>query len=55
MPRKLRVDYAGAIYHVMNRWDRRELIFLDELDQERFLAHSGRSVPRPVGRCMSSA
>ena len=24
MPRKLRVEYAGAIYHVMNRGDRRE-------------------------------
>ena len=24
MARKLRVEYAGAIYHVMNRGDRRE-------------------------------
>jgi hypothetical protein len=34
MPRKLRVEYAGAIYHVMNRGDRRELIFMDESDRE---------------------
>ena len=24
MPRKVRVEYEGAIYHVMNRGDRRE-------------------------------
>ena len=28
MARKLRVEYAGAIYHVMNRGDRRERIFI---------------------------
>ena len=27
MARKLRVEYAGAIYHLMNRGDRRESIF----------------------------
>ena len=37
MPRKLRVQYAGAIYHVMNRGDRREPIFLDDQDRRRFL------------------
>jgi len=30
MARKLRVQYSGAIYHVMNRGDRREPIFTDE-------------------------
>ena len=29
MPSELRVEYPGAIYHVMNRGDRREAIFLD--------------------------
>ena len=38
MPRKLRVEYAGAIYHVLNRGDRREAIFLDRADREMFLA-----------------
>jgi len=38
MPRKLRVEYAGAIHHVMNRSDRREPIFLDLADREMFLA-----------------
>ena len=37
MPRKLRLEYEGAIYHVMNRGDRREAIFLDDLDRKRFL------------------
>jgi hypothetical protein len=30
MPRKLRVQYADAMYHVMSRGDRREQIFLDD-------------------------
>ncbi len=37
MPRQLRVEYEGAIYHVMNRGDRREPIFQDDEDRERFL------------------
>lgn len=37
MPRALRIEYPGAIYHVMNRGDRREPIFRDELDQKKFL------------------
>ena len=36
-PRKLRVEYPGAIYHVMNRGDRREPIFQDHADRRRFL------------------
>jgi putative transposase len=34
MARKLRVQYEGAIYHVMNRGDRREDIFCDDQDRE---------------------
>ena len=37
MGRNLRVEYPGAIYHVMNRGDRREAIFLDDQDRELFL------------------
>src|SRR5438128_4115616 len=37
MARKLRVEYPGAIYHVMNRGDRREPIFRDDHDRQRFL------------------
>src|SRR5436190_173569 len=37
MARKLRLQYPGAIYHVMNRGDRQEPIFEDDADRERFL------------------
>ena len=32
------MEYPGAIYHVMNRGDRRELIFLADQDRELFVA-----------------
>ena len=35
MARKLRVEYLGAIYHVMNRGDRGEAIFYDDVDRKR--------------------
>lgn len=37
MARKLRVEYPGEIYYLMNRGDRREPIFQDDLDRSRFL------------------
>ena len=37
MARKLRVEYPGAIYHVMNRGDRREPICRDDADRQRFV------------------
>lgn len=37
MPRKPRIEYAGAVYHVLNRGDRRELIVRDDVDRERFV------------------
>jgi putative transposase len=37
MPRQLRIEYPGAIYHVMNRGDRREPIFHDDTDRKRFI------------------
>jgi len=43
MPRKLRLEYEGAIYHVMNRGDRKEEIFLDDPDRERFLETLGEA------------
>src|ERR1043165_6318864 len=38
MARKLRIQYPGAIYHVMNRGDHQERIFVDDPDREQFLA-----------------
>lgn len=37
MARPLRMQYPGAIYHVMNRGDRREPIFEGDKDRELFL------------------
>ena len=38
MARKLRVEYPGAIYHVMNRGDRREPNFQDDGDRQRLMS-----------------
>jgi len=43
MARKLRVQYEGAIYHVMNRGDRREDIFHDDDDRRLFLKTLGET------------
>ena len=37
MARKLRIQYPGAIYHVMNRGDRQEPVSGDDRDRRRFL------------------
>src|SRR5579862_7781591 len=43
MARKLRIEYPGALYHVMNRGDRREPIFKDDKDRELFLETLGQA------------
>jgi putative transposase len=43
MARKLRVEYPGAIYHVVNRGDRREAIFKDDEDRKCFLTTLGQA------------
>ncbi|MBI2926100.1 MAG: transposase [Verrucomicrobia bacterium] len=43
MARKLRVEFPGAIYHVMNRGDRREPIFKDDTDRQKFLETLGEA------------
>jgi putative transposase len=37
MPRKPRMEYGGAIYHIMSRGNRQEEICRDDTDRERFL------------------
>ncbi len=37
MPRQIRVEYPGAIYHAMSRGDRREDIFVQDVDRHDFL------------------
>jgi hypothetical protein len=39
MARKAHVEFEGAIHHVLDRGDRREAIFGDSADLERFLAN----------------
>jgi len=41
--RKLRLQYPGAIYHVMNRGDHREAIFRSPKDRELFLQSLGQA------------
>jgi putative transposase len=43
MARKLRVQYGGAIYHVMSRGDHREAIFRSNQDRELFLHTVGQA------------
>ena len=37
MPRSIRIEFAGAIYHVMARCNRRENIFMDDEYRRTFL------------------
>jgi len=43
MPRQLRIEFSGAIYHLMNRGNRRGAIFKDDQDRERFLSTLGQT------------
>ena len=43
MARKLRIQYEGAIYHLMNRGDHREDIFCDDQDRQLFLDTLGQA------------
>lgn len=42
MARPLRIEYAGAYYHVMNRGNRRETVFAAAKDYELFLERLGQ-------------
>ena len=48
MPRKLRIQYPGAMYHVMNRGDRREAIFSGGNDRLLFLDTLGEACEKTV-------
>ncbi len=53
MARKPRIEYEGAVYHVMNRGDRGGRIFKDRLDYELFITTMGE-VCRRAGWVMHS-
>ena len=46
MPRQVRIEFAGAFYHVMARGDRREPIVRDEEDRRTFLRTLGEGCER---------
>src|SRR5688572_18138773 len=56
MARKLRIQYEGAVYHVMSRGDRREPVFKDDHDRKTFLETLAQCCARTqweVYRCIS--
>jgi putative transposase len=44
--RGIRIEYAGAFYHVMARGNRRERIFHDDVDRRFFLQSLGEACER---------
>ncbi|MGI8602676.1 MAG: transposase [Verrucomicrobiales bacterium] len=52
MPRQLRIEMAGGMYHVMARGDRREPIFHGDEDRELFLRPWGKRADVVVGAFM---
>jgi hypothetical protein len=48
MARSMRIEFPGAVYHVTSRGDRREAIFDDDQDAQRFLAVLGQATDRGV-------
>jgi putative transposase len=46
MPRKGRIEFAGALYHLLDRGDRREEIVVDEADRARFVVTLGEVCER---------
>jgi REP element-mobilizing transposase RayT len=46
MPRQLRIEYPGAIYHIMSRGDRRDKIYFDDVDRQDFLKTLAEAVQK---------
>jgi len=46
MARPLRIEFPGALYHLTSRGDRREAIYEDDEDRQRFLAILGEVAER---------
>ena len=53
MHRKLRIEYPGAMYHVMSRGNRRQDIFLDDIDRHDFLKTLAEASDFPIPRNLS--
>ena len=50
MPRTIRVEYPGAIYHVVNQGDRRKDISKSDSGRRLFLETLGQAFEKPVER-----
>ena len=46
MPRQVRIEFSGALYHVMARGDRQEVIVKDEEDRRTFVRTLGEAAER---------
>ena len=46
MARPLRIEFAGALYHITSRGDRRGAIYEDDEDREAFLDVVGETMDR---------
>jgi len=46
MARKPRIEYPGAVYHLVSRGDRQEAIFGDDTDYQVFLETLGQACTR---------
>ena len=46
MARPLRIEYPGAFYHVINRGNAGEKIFINDRDKEAFLEYLEKAVSR---------
>ena len=53
MPRSVRIEYPGALYHVMARGNRRDDIFLSDSDREMFLNTLGQACERTGWRVLA--
>ena len=53
MPRPLRPQLAGGIYHVTSRGNRRSAIYVDDLDRRTFLTHLARVVDQYSWECFA--
>ena len=51
MARQLRIEYAGAVYHVTSRGNARNAIYADDEDREAFLKVLHSVVSRFNWRC----
>ncbi len=53
MARSMRIEFPGAVYHVTSRGDRREAIFDDDQDAQRFMAVLGQATDRFGARLLA--